>query len=94
MFKLLDKYQDRLNAILQVLFSNKDIEFKLSFHIYIYNREKTKMYRDMATNSYSKILPAIASGITQTEFLSLNYYEENILNIEELIPVQQVIRSF
>ena len=30
----------------------------------------------MATNGYSKILPAIASGITQTEFLSLNYYEE------------------
>ena len=43
----------------------------------------------MATNGYSKILPAIASGMTQTEFLSLNYYEENILNIgEKLIPVQ------
>ena len=43
----------------------------------------------MATNGYSKILPAIASGMTQTEFLSLNNYEENILNIgEKLIPVQ------
>ena len=43
----------------------------------------------MATNGYSKILPAVASGMTQTEFLSLNNYEENILNIgEKLIPVQ------
>jgi hypothetical protein len=91
MFKLLDEYQNRLNAILQVLFSSRDIEFKLSLpHLSIYNNErKQKMYKDMATNGYSKILPAIASGITQTEFLSLNYYEENILNIgEKLIPVQ------
>jgi hypothetical protein len=91
MFKLLDKYQKRLNAILQVLFSSSDIEFKLSLpHLSIYNNErKQKMYKDMATNGYSKILPAIASGMTQTEFLSLNYYEENILNIgEKLIPVQ------
>jgi hypothetical protein len=91
MFKLLDKYQNRLNAILQVLFSSRDIEFKLSLpHLSIYNNErKQKMYKDMATNGYSKILPAIASGMTQTEFLSLNNYEENILNIgEKLIPVQ------
>jgi hypothetical protein len=91
MFNLLDKYQKRLNAILQVLFSNSDIEFKLSLpHLSIYNNErKQKMYKDMATNGYSKILPAIASGMTQTEFLSLNYYEENILNIgDKLIPVQ------
>ena len=91
MFKLLDEYQNRLNAVLQVLFSNKNMEFQMSLpHLSIYNNErKQKMYKDMATNGYSKILPVIASGMTQTEFLSLNNYEENILNIgEKLIPVQ------
>ena len=43
----------------------------------------------MATNGYSKILPAISSGMSQTEFLALNSYEEKVLKIsEKLIPVQ------
>ena len=89
MFALLDDYQNRLNAIIEVLF-NKKIAFKLSMpHLSIYNNErKQKMYKDMATNGYSKIMPAIAAGMSQTEFLSLNEYEEKFLKIgDKLIPV-------
>lgn len=91
MFNLLDSYQNRLNAILDFLFNKRGMIFKIGLpHISIYNREKKqKMYRDMATNGYSKILPAISSGMTQSEFLSLNTYEEKILKIgEKLVPVQ------
>lgn len=91
MFKLLDEYQNRLNAVIEVLFSNREIVFRMSMpHLSIYNNErKQKMYKDMATNGYSKILPAISSGMSQTEFLALNNYEEKVLKIsEKLIPVQ------
>ena len=91
LFKLLDEYQNRLNAVIEVLFCSKDIVFRMSMpHLSIYNNErKQKMYKDMATNGYSKILPAISSGMSQTEFLALNSYEEKVLKIsEKLIPVQ------
>ena len=65
--------------------------FKISMpDISIYNRDKKqKMFKEMATNGYSKVLPAIVSGLTQSEFLALNAYEEEVLKINErLIPVQ------
>lgn len=91
MFNLLRDYQNRLNAILENLFSNSDVIYKISMpDISVYNREKKqKMFKEMATNGYSKLLPAITSGLTQSEFLFLNAYEENVLNIsEKLVPVQ------
>lgn len=90
LFKLLDKYQNRLNMVIENLFNSKG-SFKISFpHISIFNAErKQSMYQEMATNGYSKLLPAIAAGVSQTEFLSLNKYEEEILGIrDKLIPVQ------
>lgn len=90
MFYLLDQYQNRLNAILEFLFKGS-IVYKISLpHLSIYNSErKQKMFKDMATNGYSKLMPAIASGMSQTEFLSLNEYEEKILKLgERLVPVQ------
>lgn len=90
MFALLDGYQNRLNAIIETLFKGRT-SFKISIpHLSIYNNErKQKMYKDLATNGYSKLMPAIASGMSQTEFLSLNEYEEKILKLgDKLIPVQ------
>lgn len=91
MFKLLESYQNRLNKVVEVLFSSREILFKMSMpHLSIYNIErKQKMFKDMATNGYSKLLPAITSGLSQTEFLALNHYEEEVLKLsEKLIPVQ------
>lgn len=90
MFYLLDQYQNRLNSILEFLFKGS-IVYKISFpHLSIYNNErKQKMFKDMATNGYPKLMPVIASGMSQTEFLSLNEYEEKILKLgERLVPVQ------
>lgn len=90
MFNLLGDYQNRLNAIIEVLFNQKN-SIRISFpKLSVYNNErKQKMFKDMATNGYSKIMPAIASGLSQSEFLSLNEYEEKILKLgEKLVPVQ------
>lgn len=91
MFKLLDSFKDRLNGVLEKLFAKREIKFRIGMpHLSVYNNErKQKLYKEMATNGYSKLLPAIASGMSQTEFLSLNFYEEKVLKLgEKLTPVQ------
>lgn len=91
MFKLLDEYQNKLNNVIDVLFNKKDIQIKITMpHLSIYNHErKQKMYKEMATNGYSKLLPAIASGLSQSEFMSLNFFEEEYLELsDKLVPVQ------
>ena len=48
-----------------------------------------KMFKEMATAGYSKLMPAIAAGQSQSEFLSLLDYEKNILGLEErMTPLQ------
>ena len=90
MFYLLKLYQNKLNSIIDSLFNKRGI-YKIGMPLLsIYNLEKKqKMYKEMASAGYSKLMPAIASGITQTEFLSLNEYENEILNLnEKMIPLQ------
>lgn len=90
MFYLLNQYQNKLNNIIDFLFNKRNI-FKISMPDFtIYNLDKReKMYKDLATAGYSKLLPVIASGMTQTEFLSLNEYENNILVLnEKMTPLQ------
>ena len=90
MFYLLDQYQNKLNAIIDFLFNKRNI-FKISMpHLSIYNSEKKeKMFKDLATAGFPKILTAIAAGITQSEFLSVMQYENEILNItEDMVPLK------
>ena len=90
MFYLLHQYQNKLNNIIDFLFNKKN-EYKIKMpDISIYNKEKqTKMFKDMASSGYPKLLPAIAAGVSQTEFLSLNEYENNILGLnEKMAPLQ------
>ena len=90
MFELLDKYEEQFNNVIDTIF-NKNSVVKMKFpHLTIYNQEKKQQtYRELATNGYSKLLPAIAAGHTQTEFLSLLEYESKVLHLDEkLVPVQ------
>lgn len=91
MFYLLRQYEATLNNIINFLFNDKKIEFRIRMiEITIYNQEKKlKMYKEMANSGYSKMIPAIAAGYNQSEFLSLVDYENDILNLtEKLIPAQ------
>lgn len=90
MFVLLNQYENKINGILEALFGKRNL-YKTSFlKISIYNADsKQKVYSDLATKGYPKMLSVISSGVSQTEFLSLNQYENEILGLtEKLIPVQ------
>lgn len=79
-----------MNEIIEYTFKKKT-KFKISFpQLSIYNRERMqKVYKEQATAGYSKLLPAISIGMSQTEFLSMNEYENNILGLnEKMTPVQ------
>lgn len=91
MFFLLGQYQNKLSSIVDFLFSNKTT-YKMAFlKISIYNAEKKqKMYESLATKGYSKLLPVISSGTTQSEFLSLNFYENEILKIGEILAPLEI----
>lgn len=89
-FYLLGQYQNRLNGIVESLFGKRN-SFKISMpNLSIYNIEsKQKVYKEMATLGYSKLLPAIATGTSQSEFISLNEYENNILMMnEKMVPLK------
>jgi len=89
MFYLLGQYQNKLNSIIEFLF-NKKSTFKISMpNLSIYNLDrKEKMFKELATAGYSKLLPAITSGMSQSEFLSLNEYENKILKLnEKMVPL-------
>ena len=91
MFYLLQQFEQKLNQIIAVFFNTGKDKFKISLPlITIYNKEKLqKLYKEMAQAGYSKLLPAIAADMTQTEFISLNEYENNILKLnDKMIPVQ------
>lgn len=72
-------------------FSDKNFYFNFSFlPISYYNQEDyTDMYLGMAQSGYSKILPILASGISQNQILNLIDLENNYMSIvDKLIPLQ------
>jgi hypothetical protein len=90
MYFLLGQYEQKLNNILEIVFTRKTI-FKIVLpQLSIYNRERMqKVYKEQASAGYSKLLPAISTGMSQTTFLSLNEYENVILDLNnKMVPVQ------
>ena len=69
---------------------------KYSFRLYMlettqYNyKEMSKTYKDQAALGYSKMLPQIALGHSQSSILNSAYFENKILNLNEImIPPMQ-----
>lgn len=93
MFKLLQQYENWLNFQLDRHFNKnpKQLFFKVMMpRLTIYNfKEMAKLYREQAQIGFSKILPAIALGQSQSSILATLQFENKILNLNELmIPVQ------
>lgn len=82
---LLDQIQDWLTYQLELKFANKkfDYEFKTWFpRITQHNRfEMSKLYKEQAMLGYSKQLPALALGQSQTNILATLSFENDVLDL-------------
>ena len=93
MFNLLAKYEYWLNYVLDITFNSnpKKLYFKIMMpRLSLYNhKEMAKLYKEMSQFGYSKLLPAIALGQSQSSVLATVHFENDILNLAEtMVPVQ------
>lgn len=91
--QLVYQYQDLLNYILHNKFiqNNPDYTFDIWFPRLTQNNrsEMSRMYKEQAALGYSKILPAIALGQSQSNFLSTILFENEFLNLGSIMePVK------
>ena len=59
-------------------------------HLTIYNyKEMAKLYKEQAMLGFSKLLPAIALGQSQSSLLATVHFENSVLKLSELmVPLQ------
>lgn len=93
MFNLLHQYEDFLNNRLNFYInkSSKKVFYKVFMpHLTIYNyKEMAKLYKEQAMLGFSKLLPAIALGQSQSSLLATVHFENSILKLSELmVPLQ------
>ncbi len=82
-YNLLLQFEAFLNNILKQFDINKKVTYKLQLlNTTIYNyKELSKMYKEQAQLGYSKMLPQIALGQSQSSILANAYFENNILDL-------------
>lgn len=93
MYGLLNKYEYWLNYIIDKTFNKnyKRIYYKISMpRISTYNfKEMVKLYKEQAQLGYSKMLPAIALGQSQSSILATAYFENEVLDLANVMnPLQ------
>ena len=93
MYNMLLQFEVFLNELLQPFNKNpKKFEFKaqlLTTTIYNY-KELAKLYKEQVSLGYSKMLPQIALGQTQSSILANAYFENQILDLVSLfVPPMQ-----
>ena len=92
-YNLVLQLEEIYNHLIDINFNKnpKKYSFKLSMlTTTIYNyRELAKMYKEQATLGYSKMLPQIALGQSQSSILATAYFENEILKLSEIMqPLQ------
>ena len=93
MYNLLLQFEKFMNSLVGINFNKnaKKMELKVTMLVTtIYNyKEIAKLYKEQATLGYSKMLPQIALGQSQSSILATAYFENQVLNLSELmIPLQ------
>ena len=86
MYNMLLQFEDFINELIEPYNKNKKVEFKaqlLTTTIYNY-KELSKLYKEQTQLGYSKMLPQIALGQTQSSILANAYFENEVLNLIEL----------
>ena len=90
MMILVNKYERFLSKIINKLFSNGNITFKYALlPISYYNRsEYISDSLKLAQSGYSFLLPALGTGMSQRELISVKELENDVLKLPEvLIPL-------
>ena len=84
MYNMLLQFEEFLNELLEPLNKNrKKIEYKvqlLTTTIYNY-KELSKLYKEQTQLGYSKMLPQIALGQSQSSVLANAFFENNVLDL-------------
>ena len=93
MYNMLLQFEDFLNELLEPYNkSPKKVQYKvqlLTTTIYNY-KELSKAYKEQTQLGYSKMLPQIALGQTQSSILATAYFENEVLDLVSLfIPPMQ-----
>lgn len=87
MYNLLLQFEDFLNGLLHSLNTNpKKLEYKVQIlPTTIYNyKDLAKLYKEQVALGYSKMLPQVALGQSQSSILATAYFENKVLNLSEL----------
>lgn len=91
MYGLVLQFKEMLNNCIGKFNKNKKMEFSVNIlptSIYNY-KDLSKLYKEQATLGYSKFLPQVALGISQSSILADAHFENEILNMSELmVPAQ------
>lgn len=86
---LLNQFQNFFNMIIDNQFNNQPTQFYFKFNFLkttSYNYlELAKRYKDLVQVGYSKMLPLVALGHSQSEILATAYYENEILDLSSLM---------
>lgn len=91
MMHLANKYSMFLSNLLNLVFSNTNINFKYEFLPITYYNESTFITDSfkLAQSGYSFILPALALGVTQRDLGNLKDLENDVMKLgEKLKPLQ------
>ena len=93
MFTVLGQFERWLNFRIDKKFNSnpKKLFFKVFMpKLTIYNYEKmAKLYKEQSTLGFSKMLPAIALGQSQSSILATVHFENEVLNLAEIMmPLQ------
>lgn len=87
MYDLLLQYEIFMNDIVEKLNKNKKISYKVEMlPTTIYNyKELAKLYKEQTMLGYSKMLPQIALGKSQSSVLAIAHFENEVLNLAEIM---------
>ena len=100
MRRLLLQFQIFFDKITQERVQSKNRK-KYNFHLYIlettqYNyKELSKMYKEQVQIGYSKMLPQIALGHSQSSIVNTAYFENNLLHLTDIMipPLMSSVMS-
>lgn len=93
MYNLLLQFERFMNDLLDISHNKNPKKLRLKVSMLtttIYNyKDIAKLYKEQATLGYSKLLPQIALGQSQSSILATAYFENEILKLADLmIPLQ------
>ena len=87
---LILQFEIFLNDAIQNFNKRKDYSFRINIlPTTVYNyKELSKLYKEQATMGYSKMLPQVALGLSQSMILATAVFENQVLNLSSvLIPL-------